>query len=135
MSDYLSGRLEADPRITIHYRSQICELHGDETLAGVSVKNGKSGVVTKMNVRGLFIMIGSAPITGWLDGVGELNDKGFVPTGDAVGAKSDYETSTPGIYAVGDVRLGSVKRVASSVGEGSVVISHVWQHVNGGETP
>ena len=135
MSAYLSSRIKQDPNITVHPYTEVCELHGDETLAGVSVKNGKSGVVTKMHVRGLFIMIGSAPNTGWLDGVVELNDKGFVPTGDAVGAKSDYETSTPGIYAVGDVRLGSVKRVASSVGEGSVVISHVWQHVNGGETP
>ncbi|MEL7396917.1 MAG: FAD-dependent oxidoreductase [Pseudomonadota bacterium] len=135
MSAYLSSRIQQDPKVTVHPFTEVCELHGDETLAGVSVKNGKSGVVTKMNVRGLFIMIGSAPNTGWLDGVVELNDKGFVPTGDAVGAKSDYETSTPGIYAVGDVRLGSVKRVASSVGEGSVVISHVWQHVNGGETP
>lgn len=59
-----------------------------------------------------------------------LNDKGFVPTGDAVGTASPYATSAPGIFAVGDVRLGSVKRLASSVGEGSVVISHVWNFVN-----
>ncbi len=135
MSAYLSSRIKQDPNITVHPYTEVCELHGDETLAEVSVKNNSSGEVTKMDVHGLFIMIGSAPNTGWLDGVVELNDKGFVPTGEAVGGKSDYETSTTGIYAVGDVRLGSVKRVASSVGEGSVVISHVWQHVNGGETP
>jgi thioredoxin reductase (NADPH) len=59
-----------------------------------------------------------------------LDDKGFVKTGDAVGAADPYQTSCPGIFAVGDVRAGSVKRVASAVGEGSVVISKVWEHVN-----
>ena len=88
-----------------------------------------------MDVQGLFVMIGAAPNTGWLEGVVQLNDKGFVPTGPEVGGRSPYETSARGVFAVGDVRLGSVKRVASGVGEGSVVISHVWQHVNGGDQP
>ena len=135
MSSYLSSRLSQDPDITIHPYTEVAALHGSETLDGVTVKNNRSGETTCMDVQGLFIMIGAAPNTKWLDGVVELNDKGFVPTGKQVGADSTYATSAPGIFAVGDVRLGSVKRVASGVGEGSVVISHVWEHVNGGMTP
>ena len=135
MSSYLSSRLEADPSISIHPFTEVAELHGDGTLDGVTVRDNASGETRRLDVGGLFIMIGAAPNTGWLEGTVELNDKGFVPTGNAVGAGSPYATSAPGIYAVGDVRLGSVKRVASGVGEGSVVISHVWQHVNGGMTP
>jgi thioredoxin reductase (NADPH) len=76
-------------------------------------------------------MVGAAPNTGWLSGLVELDDKGFVATGEAVGGASPYETSHPRIFAVGDVRAGSVKRVAASVGEGSVVISRVWAFLNG----
>jgi thioredoxin reductase (NADPH) len=74
-------------------------------------------------------MVGAAPNTRWLSGLIALDDHGFVLTGEAVGAGSPYATSQPGIFAVGDVRAGSVKRVASSVGEGSVVISKVWDYV------
>ena len=76
-------------------------------------------------------MIGAKPNTAWLSGLVELDKNGFVLTGAAVGAASPYATSHPGIFAVGDVRSGSVKRVASSVGEGSVVISRVWEYLNG----
>ena len=82
-----------------------------------------------MPTRALFIMVGAAPNTGWLTGLVELDDKGFVLTGAAVGASSPFAASLPGIFAVGDVRSGSVKRVASAVGEGSVVISRVWEFV------
>ena len=75
-------------------------------------------------------MVGAAPNTGWLSGLVALDDKGFVVTGAAAGADSPFGTSCPGVFAVGDVRAGSVKRVASAVGEGSVVISRVWGHVN-----
>ena len=68
-------------------------------------------------------MVGAAPNTGWLAGLVDLDDRGFVRTSDG------YATSCPGVFAVGDVRTASVKRVASAVGEGSVVISHVWTHV------
>ena len=78
----------------------------------------------------MFVMVGAVPNTDWLADVVRLDEKGFVLTGDAVAAASPYETSCPGVFAVGDVRAGSVKRVASSVGEGSVVISRVWEHVN-----
>ena len=75
-------------------------------------------------------MIGAAPNTEWLSGLVELDAHGFVKTGRDVGGASSFATSRPGIFAVGDVRSGSVKRVASSVGEGSVVVSAIWSHVN-----
>jgi thioredoxin reductase (NADPH) len=76
-------------------------------------------------------MVGASPNTEWLSGLVELDDKGFVITGAAAGMPASlFATSRPGIFAVGDVRAGSVKRVASSVGEGSVVISKVWEYVN-----
>ena len=135
MSDYLSSRLRADPGITIHPFTEVTALHGEEMLEAVTLHDSEKGEDRRQAVGGLFIMIGAAPNTGWLESVVKLNEKGFVLTGAAVGMESPYATSAPGIFAVGDVRLGSVKRVASGVGEGSVVISHVWQHVNGGLTP
>ena len=76
-------------------------------------------------------MVGAAPNTGWLSGLVKLDEKGFVITGfGSDSATSPFATSLPGVFAVGDVRAGSVKRVASSVGEGSVVISKVWEYVN-----
>ena len=82
-----------------------------------------------MDLRALFIMVGAAPNTEWLSGLITLDDKGFVPTGPEVGGRSQFETSRPGVFAVGDVRATSVKRVASAVGEGSVVMSAVWAHL------
>lgn len=75
-------------------------------------------------------MVGAAPNTDWLSDLVALDAKGFILTGAAAGAASPYATSEPGIFAVGDVRASSVKRVASAVGEGSVVISKVWEHLN-----
>ena len=84
-----------------------------------------------VEARALFIMVGAAPNTEWLSGLVKLDDKGFVITGSGEGsATSPFATSMPGIFAVGDVRAGSVKRVASAVGEGSVVISKIWEFVN-----
>jgi thioredoxin reductase (NADPH) len=129
MSDYLSSRLEADHRITIHYQTEIDVLHGEDRLESVSIKNRATGETSPIDCRSVFIMIGAAPYTSWLPDCVELDEKGFVKTGAACGAQSTYATSNPGIFAVGDVRSGSVKRVASAVGEGSVVISSVWEHV------
>ena len=129
MSSYLSSRLEADPRITIEYGAEVIELHGTEHLESVTIRNAKTGSTTAVDTRALFIMVGAVPNTDWLSGLVDLDAKGFVVTGAGT-ADSPYATSQPGIFAVGDVRAGSVKRVASSVGEGSVVISKVWQFVN-----
>jgi thioredoxin reductase (NADPH) len=130
MSSYLSSRLEADPAITIEYEAEVSALHGGDTLDGVTIRNARTKTTRMIDTCALFIMVGAAPNTGWLSGLVDLDDKGFVKTGTAVGAESPYATSYPGIFAVGDVRAGSVKRVASSVGEGSVVISKVWEFLN-----
>ena len=83
----------------------------------------------RIDAGALFIMIGAAPNTDRLSGLVELDEKGFVKTGAEAGAEGPYNTAHPGIFAVGDVRSGSVKRVASSVGEGSVVVSAIWSHL------
>ncbi|MEO1140421.1 MAG: FAD-dependent oxidoreductase, partial [Pseudomonadota bacterium] len=128
MSDYLSSRLEADPSVTIHYQTQVGELKGEGDLEGLTLQtpDGRKEVDT----RALFIMVGAAPNTQWMSGLIELDCNGFVLTGGKVGKTSSFATSCPGVFAVGDVRAESVKRVASAVGEGSVVISKVWEHVN-----
>ena len=128
MSSYLTSRLEADPGITIEYNSEVTALEGGEHLESVTIRNAESGQSRKVAARALFIMVGAAPNTEWLSGLVKLDDKGFVVTGLGLPG-SPFATSYPGIFAVGDVRAGSVKRVASAVGEGSVVISKVWEHV------
>lgn len=129
MSSYLSRRLEADPRVTIHYDTQVTALHGDDWLEGVTFTTPDGD--KRIDTRALFIMIGAAPNTGWLSGLVETDDKGFVLTGAAVDRETPFETGTDGIFAVGDVRSGSVKRVASAVGEGSVVVSTIWSYLDG----
>lgn len=130
MSSYLSSRLEADPRISIEYQAEVVALDGSDRLSSVTIRNRADGSVRDLETCALFVMVGAEPNTGWLSGLVALDDKGFVLTGEAASAESPYATSCPGIFAVGDVRAGSVKRVASSVGEGSVVISRVWSHVH-----
>jgi thioredoxin reductase (NADPH) len=130
MSDYLLSRLEADPKIDIIYNTEVTKLDGTDRLERVTMTDRSSGVASEIASRALFVMVGAAPNTDWLAGLIDLDDKGFVRTGTACGqTDSPYVTSQPGIFAVGDVRAGSVKRVASAVGEGSVVISKVWDHV------
>lgn len=128
MSSYLSTRLEANPAITIAYRAHVVAVHGNEKLDAVTIR--RDGLEETVDTCAVFVMVGAVPNTGWLADLVRLDDKGFVMTGRDVHAASPYEASCPGIFAVGDVRAGSAKRVASSVGEGSVVISHVWEHVN-----
>ena len=130
MSNYLSSRLEADPAIAIGYGSQVTALHGDEHLEAVTVRDVATGARRTIETRALFIMVGAAPNTAWLSGLVDLDDKGFVRTGADVGADSPFATSQPGVFAVGDVRSGSVKRVASAVGEGSVAVSKVWAYLD-----
>ncbi|MEO1268588.1 MAG: FAD-dependent oxidoreductase, partial [Myxococcota bacterium] len=129
MSSYLSGRLESDPAIHVHFQSEVCALHGDTKLEAVTIRDRVDGRERRIETNALFIMIGAAPNTDWLAKSIKLDPKGFVLTGSEVGGRSTYETSRRGIFAVGDVRAGSTKRVASAVGEGSVVISIVWEHV------
>lgn len=126
MSKYLSQRLEADEKVSILTHTEVKELYGEDTLEAIKIENNNTGESNRRKLGALFLMIGAAPFTDWLTEIIELNEKGFVLTGlDVSSDKSNFETSCPGVFAVGDVRAGSVKRVASAVGEGSVVVSDV----------
>lgn len=129
MSDYLVQRIASSPRITVHAFCEICELGGDDYLRTVAWRCTRDGARTEHAIQNLFVMIGAEPNTAWLEGCVELDDDGFVCTGGVPG--SPYATSLPGVFAVGDVRAGSVKRVAASVGEGSVVVHAIHRFLGG----
>ncbi|MET1416710.1 FAD-dependent oxidoreductase [Roseibium sp. HPY-6] len=129
MSDYLLSRLDADQSITIHYKSQIKALIGHDVLQSVVID--QNGLDWNLECAAAFIMVGAAPNTDWLSSICNLDSRGFVLTGSVAGREQSFATSCPGLFAVGDVRAGSVKRVASAVGEGSVVISQIWKYLNG----
>lgn len=129
MSQYLVDRLRFADNIRIETRSQVVELCGEERLRLVRIRDGDGNVVARP-AGGIFIMIGADPCTGWLKGTLRLDDRGFILTGEECGADAPvpfnvFQTNLPGVYAVGDVRAGSVKRVASAVGEGSVVVQAI----------
>ena len=129
MSSYLVQRLEAQPNIEIHFGTEVTALDGSDHLERITVRSGDA--VRTLSARALFVMIGASPNTGWLSGLVELDSRGFVKTGNAVGALRPLETSRQGIFAVGDVRAGSAKRVASAAGEGSVAVSGIYEFLGG----
>lgn len=132
MSDYLVRRIDQSPRITLHPQTELSALHGDRTLERVTWKNRKTGAEETVDVPNVFVMIGAVPNTKWLGDCIALDDRGFVLTGQSSEGsnRSPFATSVPGLFAVGDVRSGSVKRVASGVGEGSVCISDVHKYLS-----
>lgn len=138
MSRYLVARIEAHPGIELHTRSEISALEGERHLERVRWKNNRDGKSEERAIRHVFLMMGAEPCTAWLDGCIALDAKGFIKTGSDLSpddlsaakwplARSPYllETSRPGIFAVGDVRAGNVKRVASAVGEGSIAVTSI----------
>jgi thioredoxin reductase (NADPH) len=130
MSQYLVSRIERSPQITVYTDTEIEELEGNPTLEFVTWTNRKTGESVRKSISSVYVMIGAEPNSGWLYGTVKLNEKGFVLTGGSWGFEAtSYATSVPGIYAVGDVRAESVKRVASAVGEGSVVISNIHRYL------
>jgi thioredoxin reductase (NADPH) len=130
MSQYLLSRIEQSQRITILTETEIKSLEGRSHLEQVTWVNHRDGSETTKDIQDLFVMIGAQPNTSWLKGVVALDEKGFVITGGQQGFDSTpYATNIPGVYAAGDVRTASVKRVASAVGEGSVVISDVHRYL------
>jgi len=132
MSDYLVQRIERSDRITLHPHSEVSALAGDASLESVTWTNRASGEPTTRPARSVFVMIGAEPNTPWAAGCLDLDAQGFIRTGAQAGADADspYATSREGVYAVGDVRSGSVKRVASGVGEGSVVVQAIHRFLN-----
>lgn len=133
MSDYLVQRIAQSPRITLYSHCQIDHLDGDGYLREVGWHCTRTGVTTRRGVGSLFVMIGAEPNTAWLRDCLDLDRKGFVLTGrdaDGFATPSPYATTLRGVFAVGDVRSGSVKRVASGVGEGSVVVQAIHRYLN-----
>src|SRR5580698_4957355 len=130
MSQYLISRIEGSSRITLYTDSEIVKLEGGPSLEGVTWIERRSGKLTAKPIGSVFVMIGAEPNSGWLFGTVKLDQKGFIVTGGTDGFEvTPYATSVPGMFAVGDVRSTSVKRVASAVGEGSVVISDVHRYL------
>lgn len=138
MSRYLIRRIENSPTITLRPQTEIVALEGDNHLNSAYWRNGKTGQTEKHEISHIFVMTGADPNTRWLNGCMALDSKGFIKTGpdllpEDLGAagwpltRPPYllETSLPGVFAVGDVRGGSIKRVASAVGEGSIAISFI----------
>lgn len=134
MSRYLIQRIEASPRITLHIHKQIVELRGADRLESI-LWQSEGGVPREAPARHLFLFLGADPSTAWLGDCVTLDSKGFVLTGPDVPAEQwplerprhQLETSRPRIFAVGDVRSGSVKRVAAAVGEGSAAVASLHQ--------
>lgn len=127
MSRYLVARLEYAPTVRIWTETQVREVRGNGRLSSLVCSH--PGGEEEIPCRAIFVMIGADPCTDWLREVVALDDRGFVVTGQTginqQGVVSPYQTNLPGVFAVGDVRSGSVKRVASAVGEGSVVVQAV----------
>jgi thioredoxin reductase (NADPH) len=140
MSRYLIRRIEESPVIELHSHTELTALEGDDHLERVSWQDRRTGASEQHDVRHVFVMTGADPSTRWLDGCVALDTRGFIKTGPDLSpedlaaahwplARAPHllETSQPGVFAVGDVRAGSIKRVASAVGEGSIAISFVHQ--------
>jgi thioredoxin reductase (NADPH) len=142
MASYLIDRIDHDANIEVLPYSQVVELDGDVSLQDALVEDHRSGLRRRVDARAMFVLIGAEPHTGWLAGSAHLDEAGFVLTGDALGAsirdaepwhalgRGPYplETSLPGMFAAGDVRADSVRRVGSAVGDGSLAaqLVHEW---------
>ncbi len=122
MSRYLVDRIARIPNVHVMTGAEVRELHGEAALEAVTVVGNRTGARRTVDARALFVFIGMAPCTGWLGGLVDLDDHGFVRTGSPGAECSLLETSQPGVFAVGDVRAGSAKRVATAVGEGAMAI-------------
>ena len=139
MSRYLVQRIEENPRIQVHYSSELTALEGETHLEQVSWIQKDTGQISAQPIRHVFVMAGASPKTEWLSGCLSLDKKGFVLTGRDLASETSpiawplsrppqmLETSVPGVFVVGDARSGNLKRVASAVGEGSIVVHMVHQ--------
>jgi thioredoxin reductase (NADPH) len=142
MSRYLADRIERSPGIEVHLHTEVRELCGERALEAVVAEDNRTGQRERIDARAMFVFIGALPHTDWLDGQVKLDSGGYILTGpDACDDAADddggedartplmLETSLPGIFAAGDVRSSSIKRVASAVGEGSIAIRMVHERV------
>ena len=143
MSRYLIDRIEATPNIELHAHTELAQLHGDAAgaLASVTWRNRRTGAESTHPIRNVFLFVGADPEIGWLGGCGtKLDPNGFVLTGSAAvsteGRPPDsLESSIAGVFAVGDVRSGSVKRVGGAIGEGASVVAQIHRYLAGPSQP
>jgi thioredoxin reductase (NADPH) len=138
MSAYLASRIESTPNVEILTNTTVKRMSGDTFLRSVECVNNKTGEVRMLQTPALFSFIGAVPRTDWLSSEIELDSKGFIKTGVAIGQSPNWtahrrpfflETSRPGVLAAGDVRSGSIKRVASAVGEGAMAVQFVHEYL------
>jgi thioredoxin reductase (NADPH) len=138
MSDYLARRIEQAPVVEVRRHTEIARLRGDQWLSSVEVRCTRTGETEELTCPAAFVFIGAVPHTGWLRGQVGLDSDGFVQTGPQPGGAAGWrparapfllETSCPGVFAAGDVRVGSVKRVASAVGEGAMAVRFVHEYL------
>ena len=140
MSQYLIKRIEETQSITLHARTEVTQLHGDAGgwLIGVSWRETRTAVETQHSIRNLFLFVGADPETEWLRSCGvALDQQGFIVTGEAAAqagrpTPAALESSLSGVFAVGDVRSGSVKRVGGAIGEGAAVVALIHKHLSAG---
>ena len=137
MSRYLIDRIEATPAIELHPNTEVTELAGDTDgrLASISWCDRRAKTETSHSIRNVFVFVGADPETGWLRDCGVVLDAhGFVVTGKAADGSNGevaaaLQSSVPGLFAVGDVRSGSVKRVGGAIGEGAAVVALIHEHL------
>jgi thioredoxin reductase (NADPH) len=136
MSRYLIDRIAALPNVDLHTGAEVTALEGDAAtgLAGAMIRNRATGVSAKHALRHLFLFIGADPNAGWLEGCVAMDGKGFIVTGASIAGtpRLPLETSLPGVFAIGDVRAGSTKRVAAAVGEGAAVVAQIHSVLGSG---
>ena len=138
MSRYLIDRIAAQPNIELITHAQVTALEGEDgRLDALLWRDIRSGAETRKAIRHLFLFVGADPNTDWLAGSGVgLDPKGFILTGESAGpGRRPLETSLPGVFAIGDVRAGSVKRVAAAVGEGAQVVAAIHKFLSHAPSP
>jgi thioredoxin reductase (NADPH) len=143
MSEYLIRELNAKPNVSVRLGVDVVDGAGDPQLEAVVVRERSSGARERIPTAGLFVLIGAEPRTGWLDGTVERDRRGFVLTGGDLSpgvwplerAPALLETSAPGVFAAGDIRHGSVKRVTTAMGEGATVMQLVHDYLERDEAP
>jgi thioredoxin reductase (NADPH) len=143
MSQYLIDQIQEVPNIRVETQSEVVEVHGDGHLESITIANHATESVRTESTSALFIFIGAVPCTGWLRGLLPMDERGYLLTGSMLPRDGDrpkgwmeerdpyiFESAIPGVFAAGDTRHSSIKRVASAVGEGSITVQMVHQYLS-----
>jgi thioredoxin reductase (NADPH) len=140
MSDYLIREIKARDNIVFRLNTVVTDGRGDYRVRSLTIRDTAADRTEEVSATAVFVMIGASPRTGWLPPDVQRDDRGYILTGDSVPVELEdgrpneaLQTSVPGVFAVGDVRAGSMKRVAAAVGEGSTAIKMVHDYLAGGD--